>query len=213
MAKLVWAQSGERTFELGVDRGVFFPQNDKGVPWNGLVNVSESPDGGEATPYYIDGIKFLNVPSPEDFAGSIEALSYPREFIPYDGMGVIASGLFIDQQPRRSFGFAYRTKIGNDTVGENFRYKIHLVYNVLVTPSEKAYDTIKDSVDPVVFNWDFTTTPMVVPDRRPSAHMVIESLHEEFVTAIEDLIYGTTTVDPALPSPTEVVNLYNSIMI
>lgn len=208
MSRIAWNQVGERFFETGVNQGVFYPPfGGSGVPWTGLIAVNETPDGGDSTPYYLDGIKFLDTPNPEEFSGSIEALSHPKEFAMCDGQSVIGSMLSIGQQPRRPFGFSYRTILGNDISGIDAGYKIHLVYNALVAPSSKTYNSISDSPDPMHYSWEFTTTPIPITGHKPSAHLAIDSSNAAVIAAIEDIVYGSATTAPRLPTPAEVIAL------
>lgn len=211
MSRIVWGQTGERYFETGIDRGVFYPLIGPGVPWNGLISVKETPDNGEVIAYYLDGIKFLDSPNSEDFSGSIEAYNYPKEFAKYDGVATIGSVLSIAQQPRKSFGLTYRTKIGNDVLGPEVGYKLHLVYNCLVSPTDKAHDTNTETIEPLQYNWGFSTTPVIISGYRPSAHLVVESTNLEFITALEDLLYGTDVTNPSLPGPNAVIALLASL--
>ena len=203
MAKLMWAQPGERLFETGVDRGVFYPQSGVGVAWSGLISVTEAVEGGENAAYYLDGTKYLNLTEGEDFAGTIEAYGPPPGFAAYDGVASIGSSLFITQQPRRAFGLSYRTIVGNDTEGVSHGYKIHIVYNVLAAPSEKKHATLGETVDPLVLSWPFTTTPVLNGSGRPSAHLVIDSrdVDPEVLEAFDEVLYGTNTTTPQLPTP------------
>lgn len=208
MSRLEWNKPSDRLYEVGLDRGVFYPPNAFGVPWNGLISVSESPEGGELKSYYIDGFKYLNVSSNAEFAGSIEAYGYPREFSEYDGFGYVGAGLYIDQQKRKPFGLSYRTLIGGyseDTVG----YKIHLVYNVTVAASSKDRKSLTESIEPMTFSWDFSTIPEFPSGRAPSAHFVIDSrlTLPGLLTEIEDILYGTTVLQPRLPSAAELITI------
>jgi len=208
VTRLAWDQPGERLFETGVDRGVFFPNDGgAGVPWGGLVSVSESSDGGNADPYYLDGVKFLEMPTSEDFALSISAIGSPKEFANCNGFASTGNGLFIGQQPRRSFGFAYRTKVGNDTLGIDLRYKLHMVYNILAAPADKEYATLSDSTEAMINNWACSTTPKYIAGYKPSSHLVIDSgdVTSEMLSAIEDILYGSDTTTPRLPTPQEII--------
>lgn len=208
MARLEWNKQGERFFETGLDRGVFYPDDGPGVAWNGLTAVSESPDGGDANSYYLDGQKYLDTISLEDFAGSIEALSYPPEFLPYDGMSRF-QGLIITGQRRRKFGLSYRTLVGNDIQMTAFAYKIHLVYEAMVLPTERSRSTIGDSVELMTTSWELVATPIQLAGRRKTAHYVIDSRDNtpEIMSILEDYLYGSDTLNPQLPSPQEVANI------
>lgn len=213
MAKTIkWDQTGERLYETGVDRGVLFPKDEdgdygEGVAWNGLISVSENPTGAEPTPLYADNIKYLNLMSVEEFAATIEAYTYPSEFEQCDGSAEVSEGVVIGQQPRREFGFAYRTKIGNDVQSDGFGYKIHLVYGAMASPSEKSYETINETPDAITFSWEITTTPVEVEGYEPTATIVIDSTKVSVATleAIEAILYGDGTEAGAMPTPEEVV--------
>ena len=166
MAKIVWDKTGERLYETGVKNGVLYVQEGgtygKGVAWNGLTAVTESPSGAEATPLYADDIKYLNLLSTEEFGATIEAYTYPDEFAACDGSAALVDGVMIGQQARKTFGLCYRTTIGNDTNGNDYGYKLHIIYGALAAPSEKAYATINDSPEAITFSWEVTTTPVNV---------------------------------------------------
>jgi hypothetical protein len=209
VTKLVWDKSGSRRFETGVDRGVLYPGTDSGVSWNGLVSVTESPSGGEASPQYSDNIKYLNLVSDEEFGGTIEAFGSPREFAKCDGSSSPFAGLSLGQQPRKSFGLSYRTKIGTDLDSDR-GYKIHLVYNALAAPSEKAYGTVNDSPEAISFSWEFTTTPMYIRRAyRPTSHIAISSLSvsSNLLRTIESILYGSETAAPRIIFPAELLTL------
>lgn len=212
MAKLVWDQTGSRYYETGVDRGVFYPlgvsgEYTPGVAWNGLTNVSESPSGAEATPIYADNIKYLSLTSAEDFGLTIEAYSYPPEFGVCDGSAEPTEGVTVAQQDRKTFGFSYRTMIGNDTEGNEHGYKIHLVYGCKAAPSEKSYGTISDSPEAITMSWEISTTPVNVTGFKPTAHLVIDStrVSAAALTAIETILYGNTSTEAKLPLPDDVI--------
>lgn len=221
MARIVWHGTGDRRYETGVDRGVLFVKGTtgygEGVAWNGLTAVTQSPSGAEATPHYADNTKYLNLVSAEEFGGTIEAFTYPDEFEACDGSVDIAPGVSIGQQVRSEFGFTYRTKIGNDVNGVNHGYKIHLVYEALAAPSEKAYATINESTEPLTFSWEFTTTPLPVnvaemPNLNATARLTIDSTKVEptALSALEALLYGDETSEPELPTPDEVFTLFSA---
>lgn len=215
MAVLEWGTSGQRFFEVGTDRGVLYPTTGDGVAWNGLMSVSESPTGGDPRPYYIDGFKYLNLATSEEFAATIEAFSAPSEFDICDGTASIHNGLFVTQQRRQQFGFSYRTKVGNDEEGLNLGYKIHLVYNALAGPVQRNNVTINDSAEPLTLSWDITTAPMEISGFKPSAHFIIDSRKtpKSVLSLIEDVIYGTSISAPRLPSVEELVYLFDSFMM
>lgn len=211
MTKIVWGATGARGFEAGVDRGVLFaPQAPAGVAWNGLLSVKEAPSGGEPTPYYMDGIKFLQVATGEEFNATIDALSSPAEFALCDGTANIFAGLFITQQPRKAFAFAYRTLIGNDVDAENYGYKIHLVWGAFAQPATRNNASLSDTSDPMDLSWDITTVPQVISGFRPSAHMIINSLLATtlHLSTLEDILYGTDFALSRMPSQQEVVDIF-----
>lgn len=209
--RLNWGTIGERYFETGVDRGVVYVDG-KGVPWNGLVSVSESPTGGEASPFYIDGVKYSNNQMSEEFEATIEAYTYPDEFSLCDGTASISNGLFATQQKKKSFGLCYRTLVGNDVDGLEHAYKLHLVYNARVSPTQRSNGTIGESVDPDNFSWSITTTPVKPRGMRPTAHFVIDSrdMSLHLRNRIEDVLYGTDETEPRLPSIAEVIYIFES---
>lgn len=214
MARLVWDQTGQKTYETGVKQGVLYPQGEggaypKGYAWNGLTGVTESPSGAESNPLYADDIKYLNLISAEEFGATIEAYTYPDEFAECDGSAEIAPGVTIGQQARKTFGMAYKTTFGNDVDGNEHGYKLHLIYGALATPSEKAYATINDSPEAITFSWEVTTTPVAVEGFKPTASLTIDStkVDKDKLTALEDILYGKDTVEARLPLPNEVATL------
>lgn len=213
MAKIVWDQTGERLYETGVKNGVLYVQEGgiypKGVAWNGLTAVTESPSGAEATPLYADDIKYLNLMSAEEFGATIEAYTYPDEFMQCDGSASIATGVYVGQQSRKAFGMAYRTVIGNDVANNEYGYKLHLIYGALAAPSEKAYATINDSPEAITFSWEVTTTPVNVNGFKPTASVVIDSTKcdPEKLKALEATLYGSESEEARLPLPDEIVTL------
>lgn len=212
MTRLSWSALSERYFEGGVDRGVLYIGVDAGVSWPGLISVSESPRGGEARPYYLDGVKYLNLASKEEFEATINAFSAPKEFAPCDGVSSIQNGLFATQQPRKAFSFSYRTRVGNDTEGKEHGYKIHLVYNALAGPSERNNSTLGDSVEPNTYTWQITTLPPSLTGRKPTAHFVIDSRYTPRVllSTIEDILYGSDAAEARLPMVSELITMFQS---
>ena len=215
MAKLEWDKSGERIYETGVSNGVLYPLDNagaysQGVVWNGLTNVSESPEGAEATALYADNIKYLNLMSTEEFKATVEAYTYPDEFGACNGELELADGVSIGQQKRKTFGMSYKTKVGND-VDSDLGYKIHLIYGALAAPSEKAYATINDSPEAITFSWELSTTPVAVTGAKPTASLVIDSTKTtaEKMAAIEAILYGSENSDARLPLPDEVLSIMN----
>ena len=211
MPKLTWDNTGERIFETGIKQGVLYPiQSDgrysKGVAWNGLTAVTESPSGAEATPLYADDIKYLNLLSNEEFGATIEAYTYPDEFAECDGSAELATGVMIGQQKRKVFGLCYRTAIGNDVDGNDHGYKLHLIYGCLAAPSEKAYSTINDSPEAITFSWEVTTTPVNVEGFKPTSQITIDSTKADptKLAALEVILYGSAEIEARLPLPDEV---------
>jgi hypothetical protein len=214
-APLEWDKTGERFYETGVEKGVLWvwdSENNKwadGVAWNGLTNVSEKPSGAEATALYADNIKYLNLISNEEFAATIEAYTYPDEFAECDGSVDIGEGVVIGQQKRKKFCFSYQTKIGNDVDGNDKGVKYHVVYNCLAAPTEKGYATINDSPEAITFSWEVSTTPIEVSGYKPTAIVTIDStkLTSAQKTALEAALYGSSSANSALKTPTELVAL------
>lgn len=212
MAKLVWDQTGERRYETGVKNGVLYVYSDgayqKGVAWNGLTAVTESPSGAEATPLYADDIKYLNLVSAEEFGATIEAYTYPDEFAECDGSASLAEGISIGQQSRKTFGLVYKTTVGTDEDNEA-GYKLHIVYGCLAAPSEKAYASINDSPEAITFSWEVKTTPVNVTGHKPTSIVTIDStkVGEGVMAKIEAKLFGTETEEPTLVMPDEIVSL------
>lgn len=224
MFNLVWDESGTKLYETGTDRGVLFPMNtetkayDKGVAWNGLTAVTESPSGADESALYADNIKYVSLRAAEEFGGTIEAYTYPDEFAVCDGSAELATGVYAGQQKRGVFGFCYRTILGNDQDLNDHGYKLHLVYGATASPSEKAYQTVNDSPEAISFSWEFTTIPVAVEGFKPTACITIDSSKADKtkLAALETIIYGTAAttgahptaaVEPRLPLPDEVITL------
>lgn len=215
MAKLTWDDTGKRLYETGVKKGVLYPQEasgtyPKGVAWNGLTAVTESPSGAEASPFYADDIKYLNLRSAEDFGGTIEAYTYPPEFGACNGETELAPGVVMGQQKRKAFGFCYRTILGNDIEEDSYGYKLHLVYGATASPSEKGYTSVGESTEPIAFSWEFTTTPVAMDGYKPTASLTIDStvVDETKLKALEDILYGTESEEARLPLPSEIAELF-----
>ena len=211
MPRLTWNSSGERFYESGVDRGVLYLPSQAGVPWLGLISVTESPSGGDPKAFYLDGLKYVNIASAEEFEATINAFSAPVEFGPCDGNVSIQNGLIATQQPRQSFGLSYRSKIGTDTEGPESGYKIHLVYNALAGPSERTNKTFTRSPDPSEYSWKITTLPPSITGYKPTAHLVVDSRYTdpEVLSAVEDALYGTDMDAAALPTPDDVIAIFS----
>ena len=220
--KIKWDQGGEHFYETGVKNGVLYIPTSgvysKGVAWNGLTAVTESPSGAEATALYADDIKYLSLYSTEEFGATIEAYTYPEEFAECDGSATLVKGVQIGQQARKPFGMCYKTTIGNDTDGNDHGYKLHIIYGAMASPSERAYATINDSPEAITFSWEVTTTPVSVTGAKPTASIVIDSTKVDAtkLAALEEILYGkdgtgeagkTGAVDPRLPLPAEIKTL------
>lgn len=221
--KLVWDKTGEHFYETGVKNGVLYPMSasgtyPKGVAWNGLTAITESPSGAEATALYADDIKYLNLMSNEEFGATVEAYTYPDEFAECDGSASLTEGVYIGQQARKTFGLCYRTTLGNDAKGNDYGYKLHIIYGAMASPSEKAYSTINDSPDAITFSWELSTTPVAVANFKPTASLTIDSTKVDTakLTALEEILYGKDgtgedhtvgAADPRLPLPDEIATL------
>lgn len=229
MTALTWDKTGERYYETGVDHGVLYVYDKTkskygaGVAWNGLTTVTESPSGAEPTPLYADNIKYLNLMSVEEFGGTIEAYTYPDEFAMCDGSAVYlkdgaATGLAVSQQPRAMFGFAYRTRVGNDVDYDQHGYKIHIVWGAMAQPSERAYATVNESPEAITFSWTFTTTPETIDDEfnmKPTSHMVIDSTkvsqeNKQLLANLEEALFGSDSTDPTLPTPSQILKMFKT---
>lgn len=213
MAAIVWDAVGEKIFESGVDHGVLYPMGaggtyDQGVPWNGLTNITESPEGAEATDLWADNIKYGTLRSAETFGGTIEAYHYPDEFNECDGNVEVTEGVYIGQQSRKTFGLVYRTKIGNDT-NSNAGYKLHIIWGATASPSEKTRDTINDSPEATTFSWEFDTTPVNVTGHSATAKMEIDSTKADptKLAELEKKLFGDTSTEAMLPLPDEVLSI------
>jgi hypothetical protein len=214
MSKLTWDQTGERLYETGVDHAVLYPLDSKGtyskgVAWNGITAITESPSGADANALYADNIKYLNLIAAEDFGGTIEAYMYPDEWAACDGSEEVAPGVTIGQQNRKTFGLSHRTKIGNDVDGQDHGYKLHLIYGALASPSERGYSTVNDSPEAMTLSWTFTTTPVEVPGFKSTAILTIDSTKTDAtkLAALEEILYGTDDAEARLPLPSEVIEL------
>lgn len=216
MAKLVWDQAGQRLYETGTSKGALFVQQSDGtygdgVAWNGLVSVKKSPDGAEESPQYADNMKYLSLFSAENLKGSIDAFTYPEEFEACDGSAAVNPGVYVGQQTRVPFGLAYTTIVGNDTQGNAYGEKLHLIYNAKVSPSERAYETVNEDPTALTFSWEYTTTPVDLSDigLEPSAGITISKTEvgETKYKAVFDLVYGTDSEEPKLPTIQEVIAL------
>ena len=213
--RLVWDAVGERLFETGVKQCVLYPIDkisgtyNKGVAWNGVTSVSESPSGAEATDLYADDAKYLSLLSAETFGCTVEAYTYPEEFEACDGTAQLTPGVTIGQQARSVFGLCYRTTVGNDVDGNDHGYKLHIIYGCKATPSEKSDSAINDSPEAITFSWTVNTTPVSVEGFKPTASLVIDStkVDKSKLSKLEDVLYGSESADPRLPLPNEIVGI------
>ena len=214
MAKLVWNEIGKRFYETGVEKGVLYPQEGgaypKGVVWDGLTGVTESPSGAEATPLYASNIKYLNLMSKEEFGATVEAYTYPDEFAACDGSAELTKGVSVGQQPRKLFGMSYVTLKGNDTESTDHGYKIHLIYGAMASPSERANATVNESPEAITFSWKIKTTPVEIKGMKPSACITIDStkVEKDKLKALEDALYGTAEKEAHLPLPEELLTIF-----
>ena len=214
MARLIWDEVGQRFFETGVKNGVLYVQDNdgsykNGVVWNGLTAVTESPSGAEETPLYADDVKYLTLRSAEEFGATVEAYTYPEEFEQCDGSAAIAAGVTIGQQARRAFGLCYRTSVGNDIQGQNYSYKLHLIYGCTVAPSEKSYSTINDNPEAITFSWELSTVPVPVDGFSPTASLVIDAskVDEGKMALLEDALFGDESNEAKLLLPNEIMEM------
>lgn len=221
MTALVWDKTGERLYETGVRKGVIYPQGEDGAypvgyAWNGLTSASINPTGAEPNALWADDIKYLNLISAEEVEGTIEAYTYPDAFKECNGEAELSTGVSIGQQPRKPFGFCFRTVIGNDTKLEDYAYKLHIVYGATVQPSEASYETINDSPDAITFSWDYSTTPVNVKDHKPTATLEIDSSKfntealKAKLTKLEAVLYGSEQTEARLPLPDEIKSILES---
>lgn len=215
MTAIEWNQAGQRTFEFGVDRGVFFPKIGIGVPWTGLISIDEASNGGDAASYYFDGIKYLDFIANETYEASLQAFSAPSEFNVCDGIKEIAQGLSVTQQPRSMFDLSYRSRVGNDLEGEDHGYKIHLVWDATAASSDQSHKTMNDAPDPEMRTWKILTVPPHWRETvfKPTAHFVIDSrtTPPATLTTLEGYLYGTPTTAPRMPDQSEVVTLFGGV--
>ena len=225
MPKLIWDKAGEHQYETGVDHGVLYVYDKtkkaygKGVAWNGLTTVTESPSGAEASAFYADNHKYLSLLSAEEFGATIEAYTYPEEFEACNGAAELSTGVLVGQQPRAIFAFVYRTLIGNDQDGNEAGYKLHIVYGCMASPSEKSHATVNDSPEPVTFSWTITTTPIAVPGMKTTATIELDSTKVDAskMKQVEDTLYGTDATtgehategtEPTLLMPEDLIKIF-----
>ena len=214
--RLAWDEIGKKIYETGVDHAVLFVSKgtdyEAGVAWNGLTAVNESPSGAEQTAIYADNIKYLNLTSAEEFGCTIEAYTYPDEWMQCDGSAEPAPGVVVGQQDRKGFAFSYRSKIGNDVDGDTYGYKLHLIYGCKASPSEKNYQTINDNPEAISFSWEVSTTPVNVEGMKPTSILTIDStkVDKEKLKTLEDMLYGTEDAEPKMPLPDEVIEIFKA---
>ena len=216
MAVITWDETGKRFYETGVDHGVLYPISETGkytpgVAWNGLTALTETPEGAEIEDLYADNIKYLSLLSAETFGGTIEAYTYPDEFMECDGSKELAAGVVAYQQTRKTFGLCYRTVLGNDVDGNDKGYKLHLIYGCKASVSERAYSTINDSPEAITFSWEFKSTPVTIANEgfKPTSCIIIDStkVAKEKMTLLEKKLYGDVSTEPELPLPDEVLSI------
>ena len=214
MARLIWDEVGQRFFETGVKNGVLYVQNNdgsyaNGVVWNGLTAITESPSGAEETPLYADDVKYLTLRSAEEFGATIEAFTYPEEFEQCDGSAQIAAGITVGQQARKAFALCYRTAVGNDIQGQEFSYKLHIIYGCTVAPSEKSYSTINDNPEAITFSWELSTVPVPVDGFKPTASLVIDANKVEAgkLQLLENALFGDAENEATLLLPNQIMEL------
>lgn len=207
---------GKRLYETGVDHGVLYPIQSggvysKGVAWNGLTAVTESPSGADVNDIYADNMKYLGLVGAEKFGATVEAYTYPDEFAECDGSVELVKGATIGQQNRKVFGMVYRTVIGNDIDGNEHGYKLHLIYGATAAPSEKAYNTINEDPEAITFSWELSTTPVNVTGHKPTASLTIDSTKADptKLAELEKILFGDTETEPRLPLPDEIAQLLN----
>jgi hypothetical protein len=209
MPTIVWDDATARIFQAGIDRGMLYVPPFPGVAWNGLVSIAEAPSGGQASEFFIDGQKYMNISSVENYESTIESFASPDEFAPCAGYYQMSPGLFATHQPRGKFGFSYRTLIGDGVVGASLGYKIHLVYNALAKTADFTRQTITDKPNVTSRTWDISTVPVAIPSFNPTSHFVVDSTVTDplVLSAIENILYGTSTDDPRLLTAEELVAL------
>lgn len=210
---LVWDETGKRFYETGVKNCALYVQDSsgaypKGVAWNGITAITESPSGAEATPIYADDMKYLNLFSTEEFGATVEAYTYPDEFAECDGSAELTAGVMIGQQARKAFGLVYKTTLGNDVSGNDLGYKLHIIYGAKAAPSEKAYATINDSPEAITFSWELSTTPVEIKGHKPTASITIDStkVDAEKLKTLEGILFGSESADARLPLPDEILS-------
>lgn len=208
MATLVWNQVGDRKYESGVDRGVLYLEDGSGIAWNGLISVNEKT-AVTVEPLYLDGRKFNEKITLGEYAATLSAFTYPDEFAQFEGVEDIGNGISMYNQRLSRFGLSYRTKIGNDVDGLTAGYKIHVLYNLLAVPTDTIFDSLSVTPEAIAFQWELTSIPVDLSDYEPTAHLVIDSTKTppDFIYQVEEILYGTVSTSPRLPSFSYLVNL------
>lgn len=214
MAPISWSKPGSRLFESGVDRCVLYVGSNPGVPWMGVTSVEAGSSGGDVKERYLDGVMISNYAEPENFEGSIEAFTYPREFEPCDGISSIANGLRAMQQPRKPFNLSYRTKIGNELNELGYAYRLHFIFNVRAEPASRGFKTLGGEVEPTTMNWSLKARHSLINGLRPTSYLSLDSreVPAELLKTIEDILYGTEITSPRIPSAAELAFLFDSFL-
>lgn len=210
MTALTFDTVGSRFFETGVNKGVLYPiDGSAGVSWNGIVSVTENVSGGEQSSVWLDSQKYLDIIANEDFQATLVTFGAPSQFAVCDGRSQIAPGLIATQQPRKLFGMSYKTLIGNDVDGSSHGYKLHLVYNCTASPTARTHQTQADTVTSETYSWQLNCVPPNASVFKPTAHFEVNSLLADptKLAALELLLYGTTGVNPTLPTQAAVITL------
>ena len=216
-APITWDEAENRLYEYGVSKGVLFPMEDSGAyaegkAWNGLINVTDNPEGADITKLWADGIEYAGIRGAEVYHNSIEAYMYPPEFAACDGSATPIEGMYVGQQPRKKFGLCWRTEIGNantDTLG----YKLHIAYGLSASPTEKSHDTVNDSPDAQTFSWDAEGTPVPMTGYKPTAKLEFDStkLSAAKMAALEAILYGSSSAASRLPTPNEILTALQAV--
>lgn len=201
MTQIVWDQVGDRIFQAGLDRGVLYLADRSGIAWNGLRSVVESVSGRVLTPLYFDGVKFGDSQILGEFSGVLSAITYPDEFLEYEGAVEDATGMILKNQPLKRFHLSYRTLLGDGLVGLEMGYEIHILYNLMAIPRDMASQTITNTTSPLEFGWTISSVPEILEGYNPVSHVILDSrkIDPLKLRDLESLLYGTETIDPFLP--------------
>lgn len=211
MSRINWDAVGSRLYEGGLDRGVLYVDGHAGVPWNGLTSITENSPGGTSKSFYVDGEKYVNLASREEFQATLTAYTYPKEFEVHDGVAPVRPGLLITKQKRDPFSLSYRTMVGSDQ-SDTSGHKIHIVYDVLASPSNRAYKTATGAIQIDNFTWTLTSLPRVQPGYRRSSHIIIDSriVDPAVLAGVENILYGDTSTSARLPTLVELMDLVDT---